>query len=147
MKRIMIIENNILLAERMKSALVSQSYEAATIFSGMECIRQLGEFKSHLITLHVNMPDMNGIEVVERAIEGELTSGKGPMGVAASAIYIAAILTGERRTQREIAEITGVTEITIRNRYKEMRGKLKLEKEMKKARKNTEKIKANGGDG
>ena len=43
-----------------------------------------------------------------------------PKGLAASAIYLAAILVGERRTQREIAEVTGVTEVTVRNRYKDL---------------------------
>ncbi len=49
-----------------------------------------------------------------------LTSGRGPTGVAAAASYIASVLIGERRTQREIAEIAKVTEVTIRNRYKEL---------------------------
>jgi transcription initiation factor TFIIB len=49
-----------------------------------------------------------------------LTSGRGPAGVAAAASYIASVLTGERKTQREIAEIAQVTEVTIRNRYKEL---------------------------
>ena len=76
--------------------------------------------------------ELKAIEIVDRAIKEELTSGRGPTGVAASAIYIAATLTSERRTQREIAEITGVTEVTIRNRYKEMVKKLDLEEDMKK---------------
>jgi len=77
--------------------------------------------------------ELKAMEIVERAIKEELTSGRGPTGVAASAIYIASTLMGERRTQREIAEITGVTEVTIRNRYKEMVEKLGLQAEMEKA--------------
>jgi len=50
----------------------------------------------------------------------KLTSGRGPTGIAAAASYIASVLVGERRTQREIAEIAKVTEVTIRNRYKEL---------------------------
>ncbi|MEM1586373.1 MAG: transcription initiation factor IIB [Candidatus Bathyarchaeia archaeon] len=49
-----------------------------------------------------------------------LTSGRGPMGIAAAASYIASVLIGEKRTQREVAEIANVTEVTIRNRYKEL---------------------------
>ena len=49
-----------------------------------------------------------------------LTTGRGPSGMAAAISYIAWILTGERRTQREIAEVAQVTEVTIRNRYKEL---------------------------
>ncbi|MDO9324275.1 MAG: transcription initiation factor IIB, partial [Methanoregula sp.] len=67
------------------------------------------------------------IEILRLATEHELTSGKGPTGVAAAAIYIASILGGERRTQREVAEVAGVTEVTIRNRYKELAEKLNIE--------------------
>ncbi|AIY90564.1 transcription initiation factor IIB [Geoglobus acetivorans] len=67
------------------------------------------------------------IEIIKKAEEKELTSGRGPTGVAAAAIYIASILSGERRTQREVAEVAGVTEVTIRNRYKELAEKLGIE--------------------
>ena len=50
----------------------------------------------------------------------ELTSGRGPTGVAAAAIYVACVLCNHRKTQKEIAEVVGVTEVTIRNRYKEL---------------------------
>ena len=46
--------------------------------------------------------------------------------MAAAASYIASILTGERRTQREVAEIAQVTEVTIRNRYKELAERLQF---------------------
>jgi transcription initiation factor TFIIB len=59
-------------------------------------------------------------KILFAAKELRLTSGRGPTGIAAAASYIAAVLTGERKTQREIAEIAQVTEVTIRNRYKEL---------------------------
>ncbi|GGM79302.1 transcription initiation factor IIB [Thermogymnomonas acidicola] len=65
-------------------------------------------------------------EILKMAEENDLTSGKGPTGVAAAAIYIASLMTGERRTQRAVAEVAGVTEVTIRNRYKELTEKLQL---------------------
>ncbi len=49
-----------------------------------------------------------------------LTSGRGPVGMAAATTYIASVLVNERRTQREIAEQANVTEVTIRNRYREL---------------------------
>ena len=67
------------------------------------------------------------IEILKQAADKELTSGRGPMGVAAAAIYIASILSGERRTQREVAEVAGVTEVTIRNRYKELAERLDID--------------------
>ena len=59
-------------------------------------------------------------KILSSAKEMKLTSGRGPTGIAAAASYIASVLTGERKTQREIAEIAQVTEVTIRNRYKEL---------------------------
>ncbi|NIR86810.1 transcription initiation factor IIB [Candidatus Bathyarchaeota archaeon] len=53
-----------------------------------------------------------------------LTSGKGARGVAAAASYMASKVVGEYRTQREFAEAADITEVTIRNRYKEMMERL-----------------------
>ena len=66
-------------------------------------------------------------EILRIAKERALTAGKDPAGLAAAAIYIATILEGERRTQKEIASIAGVTEVTVRNRYKELAKQLGLE--------------------
>ncbi|MFQ6063484.1 MAG: transcription initiation factor IIB [Methanosarcinales archaeon] len=68
-----------------------------------------------------------GIEILKQAGEKEITSGRGPTGVAAAAIYIAAILCGDRRTQQDVAKVAGVTEVTIRNRYKELAEELGIE--------------------
>lgn len=75
------------------------------------------------------------VEIIEAAQNVELTSGRGPTGIAAAALYVAALINGEKRTQREVADVAGVTEVTIRNRYKELLEKLDLEKEIKKTKK------------
>jgi transcription initiation factor TFIIB len=66
------------------------------------------------------------LQIIHEAAHQELTSGRGPTGIAAASLYIASVLCGERRTQREVAEVAGVTEVTIRNRYKEIAEKLDL---------------------
>lgn len=66
------------------------------------------------------------MEILRYAEEKELTSGKAPTGIAAAALYIATVLCGDRRTQREVSDIAGVTEVTIRNRYKELAEKLNI---------------------
>jgi transcription initiation factor TFIIB len=66
-------------------------------------------------------------EILKKASNKELTSGRGPTGMAAAAIYIASVLSDERKTQREVALVAGVTEVTIRNRYKELTRKLNIE--------------------
>jgi len=66
------------------------------------------------------------VEVLHLAKQKGLTLGKDPKGVAAAAIYLASILVGERRTQQEIASVTSVTEVTVRNRYKDFVKKLEI---------------------
>lgn len=75
---------------------------------------------------------MKAIDILNKAKKNDVTFGKGPRGVAAAALYIAAVLSGEKRTQREIADCVGVTEVTIRNRFKEIVEKLGIEEEVEK---------------
>lgn len=66
-------------------------------------------------------------ELLSEARAKELTHGKSPTGVAAAAVYVTARMRERPRTQREIADISGVTEVTIRNRYKEIIDELGIE--------------------
>lgn len=66
------------------------------------------------------------IELLKQAKRKRVQSGKDPMGFAAAALYCACCLNNEKRTQRELAEIANVTEVTIRNRYKELKRRLNL---------------------
>jgi transcription initiation factor TFIIB len=53
-----------------------------------------------------------------------ISAGKDPMGLAASVLYLSCLTTGESRTQTDIAEAAGVTEVTVRNRYKNLKSQL-----------------------
>ncbi len=59
-------------------------------------------------------------EIVAEAERQGLTTGKAPSAVAAASVYIASILLDEKKTQKEVAEKAGTTEVTIRNRYREL---------------------------
>jgi transcription initiation factor TFIIB len=61
------------------------------------------------------------IKVLKDAQERKESAGKDPMGLAASALYLSCVNNGASITQRDIAEAAGVTEVTIRNRYKGLR--------------------------
>lgn len=67
------------------------------------------------------------IELLKSSLKKGLISGRGPTGVAAAAVYIASAMAGERRTQKEVADVAGVTEVTIRNRYRELKKELNLD--------------------
>ena len=65
-------------------------------------------------------------KIIKMAELRGLTSGRGPTGVCAAAIYAASILAQERRTQRIIAKVSQVTEVTVRNRFQELIENLNL---------------------
>jgi len=67
------------------------------------------------------------IDIINSAISKGIGSGRGYMGLVAGALYIACLQTHQHRTQKNIAKITGVTEVTIRNRYKELLEKLNIQ--------------------
>lgn len=57
------------------------------------------------------------IRLLQKAKKIKEDVGKGPTGIAAAALYIAAIMNESKVTQRELAKAAGVTEVTVRNRY------------------------------
>ncbi len=69
--------------------------------------------------LPVNV-ETRAVEILKQMIDRGMASGKGPVGIAAAAIYTACVLEDANRTQIEISQITGVTEVTVRNRYKDV---------------------------
>ncbi len=66
------------------------------------------------------------MDIINKARQHGLTAGKDPGGLAAAALYIAGIIEDDRRTQREIAEASNVTEVTVRNRYKDLAQSLQI---------------------
>jgi transcription initiation factor TFIIB len=93
-------------------------------------------------TLHLSPKVQHEAHVVlQRKEISELMSGRGPAGISAAALYVAALLNDEKRTQREVADVAGITEVTIRNRYKELLEKLKLEDKIREKEEEKEKKK------
>ncbi len=82
--------------------------------------------------LHLSPKAQNeALKILKRADISELTSGRGPAGIAAASLYVAALMNDEKKTQREVADVAGITEVTIRNRYKELIERLELEDKLK----------------
>ena len=59
-------------------------------------------------------------ELLQNAKEKGVHSGKSPVGLAAAAVYAAALLTNEKTTQAAVSEVADISEVTIRNRYHEL---------------------------
>ena len=65
--------------------------------------------------------------ILREAKKRRIASGKDPKGLAAAALYIACLQSNQKKTQKDIAEAAGVTDVTIRNRYKALKRRLGLE--------------------
>jgi transcription initiation factor TFIIB len=92
--------------------------------------------RDNLISNYVSKLRISGLteqkarKILEIAESQKLTIGKAPEGVTAACIYIACRLMEEHRTQGEIARVAQITEVTIRNRYKELMKNLEFRVEL-----------------
>ena len=60
------------------------------------------------------------LEIAEKTKGSSIADGKAPNGIAAAYLYVASVLLGQNVLQRDVSSIAGVTEVTIRNRCKEI---------------------------
>ena len=60
------------------------------------------------------------LEIAEKSQVQGITDGKAPNGIASAYMYIGSILLGQTVLQRDVSTVSGITEVTIRNRVKEI---------------------------
>ncbi|AIF82602.1 Transcription initiation factor IIB (TFIIB) [Candidatus Nitrososphaera evergladensis SR1] len=61
------------------------------------------------------------IDIMNNIVKKEISAGKNPVGLAATVLYVSCLDNDEKITQREIADAAGVTEVTVRNRFKDLK--------------------------
>lgn len=76
----------------------------------------------------------NTKKIIQEVRDRGLIAGRSPEGVVASALYISSVLEGERRSQKEIAETVGITEVTIRKGYRQFAEELGVLEELEEKR-------------
>ena len=70
------------------------------------------------------------LELMEKAQKKNILVGKDPVSMATSILYLVNVAEGHHKTQSEIAKAAGTTEVTVRNRSKELRQKLGLDRDL-----------------
>ncbi len=70
----------------------------------------------------------HAIIIMDEVTKKQVSAGKNPMGFAATILYLSCLKTGENKTQTDMAQAAGVTEVTLRNRCKELKSKLSNQK-------------------
>jgi transcription initiation factor TFIIB len=61
------------------------------------------------------------LEIIDKAKKKGIAYGKNPMGLAAAALYAASVLEDEKITQDELADAAGITSVTLRKRYADLK--------------------------
>jgi transcription initiation factor TFIIB len=62
--------------------------------------------------------------IMKEVTENEISAGKDPMGVAATVLYISCIKTGENISQKDISHAAGITDVTLRNRFRDLKNQI-----------------------
>jgi transcription initiation factor TFIIB len=57
---------------------------------------------------------------VLKKVDPTSASGKNPEGTAAASVYLASIILENKRSQKAMADLLGISEVTIRNRYRDI---------------------------
>ena len=66
------------------------------------------------------------IDLMNKITKREISAGKNPMALAATVLYISCLNTGVNIRQADIAYAAGISEVTLRNRIKDLKDKLNL---------------------
>ena len=101
-------------------------------------IMEVGQFTAPVVTMDkyiskiANMTQTEvrverlALEIAEKTKDSSISDGKAPNGIAAAYLYVASVLLGQNVLQRDVSNVAGVTEVTIRNRCKEILTSYKL---------------------
>ncbi|HEX6281552.1 MAG TPA: transcription initiation factor IIB [Nitrososphaera sp.] len=63
------------------------------------------------------------IAMMKEITKNEISAGKNPVALAATVLYLSCLASDENQTQMSIAAAAGVTEVSIRNRFKDLKTK------------------------
>ena len=121
---------DVAMATDVKRKAISRSYRILVteldikvpLVDPMKCIAKIANgARLSEKTKRMAMSTMNDL------VRKRISAGKLPMGLAATVLYMSCVANGESKTQKDIANMAGVTEVTIRNRFKDLKSKLELE--------------------
>jgi transcription initiation factor TFIIB len=98
--------------------LIQQLEIMMPVIDPMKCIAKIAN-KANLSEKSKRM----AIDTMKDLVNTQIPAGKRPMSLAATILYLSCMRNDEAVTQKDLAEAAGVTEVTIRNRIKDLRAK------------------------
>lgn len=109
---------------------IAQSYRAIVKQLDMKIpvVNQINYVLKISNTLKISIGVKNlALEILKRAEELDMMAGRDPAGMAAASIYYSSLIRGERISQIQIADATGITPVTVRNRFREIKQKIPIQ--------------------
>jgi len=81
-------------------------------------------------TLKISAGTKNlAIEILTKATELDMMAGRDPAGMASASIYYSNVIRNDGFSQMQIANVTGITAVTLRNRFHEIKKKIQIHKD------------------
>jgi transcription initiation factor TFIIB len=119
--------NEVAQASSIREIRISKAYRilsfelglAIPMLDPMKCIVKV----ANKISLN-ELTKRKAMAIMNQVTEKEISAGKDPMGLAATVIYMCCLKTGENKSQVDIAKAAGVTEVTVRNRLRDLKRRL-----------------------
>ena len=117
-------------ATNIKRKTISQSYRAIVkqldiripVVDQTQCILKISNnLKLSSKTKHLALKIMQKVESIG------MVDGRDPVGISAAAIYFACVLKQEQFTQSQVSHASGITAVTIRNRFYEIQKKINIQ--------------------
>lgn len=119
-------------ATDIKRKKISQSYRA--IVKQLDLKIPLVNQTDYILKISNNLKISPGtknlaIEILKKAAELDMMAGREPAAMAAASVYYSNAIRNERFTQIQIAHASGVTAVTLRNRFHEIKEKIQIQKD------------------
>lgn len=79
-------------------------------------------------TLEISIATKNfALKILKKAEELDMMAGRDPVGMAAASIYYSSLIRGDGFSQTTVADAAGITPVTVRNRYREIKQKMEFQ--------------------
>jgi transcription initiation factor TFIIB len=119
-------------AANIKRTSIAQSYRA--IVKQLDLKMSLVNQSDFILKISNNLKISAGtknlaIEILKKATELDMMAGRDPVGMASAAIYYSNVIRHDGFSQIQIANASGITAVTIRNRFHELKKKIQIHKD------------------